>query len=117
MKPAASLEGGARRDEKVRKKLDMRHHKAILSITLFILLIIAIIFGGYLATASPGDQVLGVMTFSLIFLVFVLVTLIISMLIRTRDELHAMHEENRQHFQNVHERIRTVHAAVTAKKR
>lgn len=101
----------------VRKKLDMRHHKAILSITLFILLIVAIIFGGYLTTATPDVPVLAIMTFSLVFLVFVLAVLIISMLIRTRDELHAMHEEDRQHFQNVHEHMKTIHAAVTARKK
>ena len=100
----------------VRKKLDMRHHKIILSILLFVLLIISIIFAGYLATTSPEASVLAVMTFSIIFLVFVLALLTISMLIRTRDELHAMHEENRQHFQNMHERLQKVHAAVTKKK-
>lgn len=73
---------------------------------LFVLLIVSIIFGGYLANASPEAQVLGIMTFSIIFLIFVLCIIAVSMIIRTRDELHAMHEENRQHFHNVHERIK-----------
>lgn len=90
----------------MRKKLDMRHHKAILSITLFVLLIICIIFGGYLATAAPDTPALAIMTFSMVFLTFVVSIIALSMLIRTRDELHVMHEENRQHFQNVHDRIR-----------
>ncbi len=87
-------------------KLDMRHHKTILSILLFVLLIVAIIFGGHLANASPEPRALEIMAFSLIFLLFVLHVITLSMLIRTRDELHAMHEENRQHFHNVHERIK-----------
>jgi len=101
----------------VRKKLDMQHHKAILSVTLLVLLIISLVFGGYIASASEGTDVLGVMTFGLIFLTFVLQILTISIVIRSRDEHHVMHEENRQHFLNVHERIKTVHSAVTGKKK
>jgi len=100
----------------MRKKLDMRHHKAILSVLLFFLLIISIIFGGYLSNTSPEQGTLLIMVFSMIFLTFVVDIITLSMLIRTRDELHVMHEENRQHFHNVHERIKNVHNAVTKKK-
>lgn len=88
-----------------------------MSITLFVLLIIAIIFGGYLSAASGEVPVLPIMTFSLVLLLFMLSILMISILIRTRDELHVMHEENRQHFHNVHERIKHVHNAVSGKKK
>ncbi len=101
----------------MKNKLDMRHHKAILSVTLLVLLVIAIIFGGYLAASSDEIPILPVMTFSIVFLVFVLGVIMLSMLIRTRDELHAMHEENRQHFQNVHERVKNVASAPAAKKK
>ena len=101
----------------MRKKLDMRHHKAILSVLLFIMLIVAIIFGGYLANTSTQENVLDIMTFSLVFLIFVLLVINLSMLIRTRDELHVMHEENRQHFHNVHERIKHVHNAISKKRK
>ncbi len=100
----------------MRKKLDMRHHKAILSVLLFVLLIVGIVFGGYLANASPQEGVLLIMVFSLIFITFVVAVITLSMIIRTRDELHAMHEENRQHFHNVHERIKNVHNAMSKKK-
>ncbi len=73
---------------------------------LFVLLVVAIIFGGYISNVSPDTSALGIMTFSLVFLVFVLCVITLSMIIRTRDELHVMHEENRQHFHNVHERIK-----------
>ncbi len=98
--------------ESMRAKLDFKHHKTILSILLFVMLIIGIIFGGYLANASPDPNALGIMTFSLVFLTFVVSVIGLSMLIRTRDELHEMHEENRQHFHNVHERIKSVHNSV-----
>ncbi len=94
------------------KKLDMRHHKALLSITIMVLFIIAFLFGGYLADASVDVPVLGIATFSIAFLAFILGVISVSMIIRTRDELHAMHEENRQHFVNVHERVKGVHAAL-----
>lgn len=97
------------------QKLDMRHHKGILSVLLLVLLIIAIVFGGYLSSSGGGPQTLQVMVFGLVFLLFVLAVLTISILIRTRDELHAMHEENRQRFLNVHEKITTAHAAVAKK--
>ncbi len=100
----------------MRRKLDLHHHRALLSVTLLVLLVIAIIFGGYLATASSEVPVLGVMTFSIAILILTLMLLQISIIIRTRDELHGMHEENRQHFHSVHERIKTVHSALTEKK-
>jgi|GEM_PF-2085371 len=101
----------------MRKKLDMRHHKALLTITIFVLFIIAFIFAGYLANAASEIPVLAAATFSLVFVVFIITIITISMLIRTRDEIHAMHEENRQRFQNVHERVNSVHAALVAKTR
>lgn len=100
----------------MRKKLDMKHHKILLSITLLVLLIIGIIFGSYLASVSPAPNALAIMSFGLSILFLTLLLFVTSLLIRTRDELHAMHEENRQHFHNVHERIKSVHNAVNKKK-
>jgi membrane protein YdbS with pleckstrin-like domain len=89
----------------MRKKLDMRHHKILLSIVLFVFLIISMIFGGYLHAASTGVPILEISTFALVLLLFGFLLLTVSLVIRTRDELHVMHEENRQHFHNVHERV------------
>ena len=82
----------------------MRSHKAILSVTLLVALFIALLFAEY-AASLPGDP-LPILLFGTVFLLFVLAIVTISVLFRLRDETHAMHEENRQQFHNLHERLK-----------
>jgi len=89
----------------VEKKLDMFAHKLILSITLLVTLFISLCYGRLVFLEQGGDSLL-ILVFGLLFIVFVLAILSISMLFRTRDELHVMHEENRQQFQSIQERLR-----------
>lgn len=89
----------------VRPKLDMGYHKVFTTITLFVLLVVAIFFGSYVVAAA-GASALGVATFGLVLVLFTLVVLMTSALLRMRDELHSMHEENRQQFHELHELVK-----------
>lgn len=98
-------------------RLDMGFHKVILTITLLVFLVIAIALGGYLMDSEPAVPVLGIMTFSVSFVLFALCVLTISIVIRTRDELHAMHEENKKQFHGILHAVESLAAGARKKRR
>lgn len=89
----------------MKKKLDMRTHKSILSITLLVTIIISILFADRVISIS-GDESLIILIFGLLFSSFLIVLLMFSVLLRTRDELHEMHEENQRQFHELQERVK-----------
>lgn len=91
------------------RKLDLKHHKLILPLILLVLLLIAIFFGSGLAAYDQNVPVILIMIFALVLLTLVLALLNFSILVRSRDENHSMHEENKQHVRILHEKMKQVH--------
>ena len=83
-------------------KLEMREHKAMLSVILIVSLVLGLLFGTFLSSLD----VLPIVTFALVFLLFTLSLITVSMLFRTRDELHALHEERRRESISLHAQMR-----------
>jgi uncharacterized membrane protein YfcA len=86
------------------EKLEMRHHKAMLSVMLLVLLFIGVLLGSAVASSI---EAITIVIFALIFVLFVLSLVMVSILIRTRDEIHAMHAENERRLQVVREGMKS----------
>ena len=98
----------------IEQKLEMKHHKALLGVTLLAVLIIGVFFGALLS-ATPEAPVLSIVTFAIVLLLFVVSLIMVSIVFRTRDELHALHEQSQQRLQTVHEGIKAARLSAPKK--
>ncbi len=80
-------------------KLRFKHHKLILTFLLPFILLIGVILGRQLS--SDGISQFQIISFSFLLLTFVTVIIILSMNLRLRDEIHQMHKEYHERFDEI----------------
>ena len=80
------------------ERMKYEHHKFALSLTIFLVSIIGIALGVQIQKASAGIDGLLVMVFGFCIVLLVAVFIILSILLRFRDELHDIHESLRTHI-------------------
>jgi len=79
--------------------MQLRHHKLVLTITALALIVIGVAIARSIYEASP-TMALPVISFSYLLLLVVLVFVLLSVVLRTRDELHELHAELRDIMAN-----------------
>lgn len=73
------------------ERMKLKHHKWILSITTILMTIVGIYIGTMIS--KSGSNALLIMIFSLMLIVIVLNFITTSILLRTREELHALYDK------------------------
>lgn len=77
-------------------RMEFHHHKYALTLTILLVAIIGVLLGMQIDAAAAGTNALLIMTFGFILLSLVLSFIMISVLLRTREEIHKLHAELRE---------------------
>ena len=74
-------------------RMEFHHHKYALTLTILLVAVIGVLLGMQIDAAAVGTNALLIMTFGFVLLSLVLSFIMISVLLRTREELHQLHAE------------------------
>jgi hypothetical protein len=75
------------------EKLDLAHHKIIVTLIILIVFIVGIFFGVTISGATRGTDGMQIILFAMVFLSIILSFIIFTQLIHLRDEMTKLEQE------------------------
>ena len=83
------------------EKLDILHHKIIVTIFILVIFITGITFGVKISGATMGTDGMQIIIFALNFLIVVLLFILFTQVIHLKDDVHKLHKDHMEKLQDI----------------